>query len=115
MSHDRKSNPNAASEDEVGKVHKLTNTLHILRLQHIINAINKGTDVEVAIGDGKALKDAGDWASGRNGITAAPAAQQKGNPLKDKLDAIRENQSAKLKKANGTSNVVPFDDSEEDF
>lgn len=101
---DRRPNKNAATEDEVGEIHKMTTKLHGLRLKHMLQLIADGANVEDVLGDGKALAAAGKWAADQNNITTAAPELTEENELAQHLDAI--------KKRTGTDNVIQFDDGE---
>lgn len=117
--NERRSNKNAASEDDLGLVHKLTTKLHLRRLQDMIKKLDEGYKIELVVDD-KALAAAGKWAADQNGIGAAPAASDENTELNSKLREIRENQQAKLnqeraKREASTGNLIPIRDDLEEF
>lgn len=111
MAADRRPNKSAASEDEVGLIHKLTTKLHLARLKEMMELISSGANAEDVIGDGKALQAAGKWAADQNSITCAAPEASEETELAQQLRAIREEQGGKLNGTNG--NVIPFDDGED--
>lgn len=113
MAADRRPNKKAATEDELGHIHKLVTTLHSSRLEHMLNLIKQGADVEDVIGDGKALQAAGKWASDQNSITCAAPEMSEETELSKRLKAIKQAQGGKGARAVG-DNVLPFTD-EEDY
>lgn len=112
MAADRKPNRNAATEDEVGLVHKLTTVLHTKRLEKMLELINQGADVEMVIGDGKALAAAGKWAADQNNITTKAPEMSEESELAKRLDEIKAKQFGRGARAVG-DNVIPFNDEEE--
>lgn len=106
MSENRKSNKNSASEDELGEIHKLTTTLHAIRLRTMVAAIKSGIDVEAVIGDGKALQAAGKWAADQNNITASQPEMDEETELAKQLAVIKKAQEGK----GASPTTTPYDD-----
>lgn len=113
MAADRRPNKHAATEDEVGLVHKLTTVLHTKRLEKMLELINQGADVEMVIGDGKALAAAGKWAADQNSITTRAPEMSEESELAQRLEQIKAQQFHKGARAVG-DNVIPFND-EDDY
>ncbi|AGZ17765.1 terminase small subunit [Vibrio phage phi-A318] len=114
MAADRRPNKNAATEDEVGLVHKLVTTLHSKRLEEMLKLVNQGANIEDVIGDGKALAAAGKWAADQNSITCAAPEMNEETELSKRLRQIKEAQQSKGARATGTDdNIIPFVDGEE--
>lgn len=110
---DRRPNKNAATEDEVGLVHKLTTVLHTSRLKKMMELISAGADPEDVIGDGKALQAAGKWAADQNNITTAAPEMSEETELSKTLQAVKSKHFNQGARATGTNNVIPFDDGED--
>ncbi|QBJ01057.1 small terminase subunit-like protein [Aeromonas phage HJG] len=108
---DMRPNKKAASEDEVGLVHKLTTTLYVKRLQHMIDLVEQGAAIDEVFND-KVVKDAGNWAAQSNGITCAAPEADEESALHKRLQAIKAQQSGRGARATGTDNVIPFLDEE---
>lgn len=107
---DKITNHKAATEDEVGLIHNMATQLHILRLRKMLADIKCGLDPEAVIGDGKALQAAGKWAAEQNLITCASPEMNSESELSKQLAAIKAKQSGRGARANGTNNVIEFDD-----
>ena len=109
MAADRRPNKNSASEDELGKIHSMTTTLHSMRLEQMIMDIKERgiKEAEAIIGDGKALLAAGKWAADQNSVTASQPEMDADTELAQKLEKIRQAQPDKYQ-----GNVVQFDDNE---
>lgn len=113
MAADRRPNKNAATEDELGLVHKLTTQLHSARLKKMWQLIQQGADPEDVIGDGKALSAAGKWAADQNSITCAAPEMAEETELAKRLRDIKARQGGRGARATGTDNVIPFVDEDE--
>ena len=106
----RRSNKNSATEDELGLIHNLSTKLHIMRLQEMVRLIQDGGNVELVIGDGKALQAAGKWAADSNLITCAQPEMDEKSELSKRLAEIKAKQFGRGAMASGDSVVIPFDD-----
>lgn len=94
-------NKNAATEDQVGYLHKAVTTLFTKKADAILRAIdedlNGGGDGSIAIAlvSGKDLGAMCKWVLD-NGITAIPAASQEDSELSKKLKAIKKASQGKV-------------------
>lgn len=114
MTDKRRSNKNSASEDEVGYIHNKTTKMWNLYLDHVLEMVqNNVVDIEAAIGDGKLLDKAGKWAADQNNVTTSLPEQDQDSELSKKLADIKKKQLEGLK--DGTNNVVPFSDEEDEY
>ncbi|MGL6086415.1 MAG: terminase [Enterobacterales bacterium] len=88
-------NKNAATEDQVGYLHKAVTTLFTKKADAILNAIEEDPDVAIHLVSGKDLGAMCKWVLD-NGITAVPAASQEDSDLSKKLKAIKAASQGKV-------------------
>lgn len=91
-------NKHAASEDEVGILHKAITTLFNKKAAAILEEIEGDPEAAIALVQGKDLAAMAKWVLD-NGVTAIPAAQTEESDLAKKL--------AKIKKQS-EGNVIEF-------
>ncbi|AWD90626.1 small terminase subunit [Pseudomonas phage Njord] len=109
---DKRSNKSAATEDELGLIHKLTTTLYSRRLQRMIDLLNEGADIEMVF-DEKVVKDAGVWVTDKNGITCAAPEASEETELAKQLAEVKARQGGKGARAYGSDSNVSFIDGNE--
>ncbi|ATW58199.1 terminase small subunit [Pseudomonas phage uligo] len=109
---EKRNNKQAATEDELGLVHKLTTTLYVKRLQYMLKLLDEGATIDMVFDD-KVIKDAGAWAADKNGITCAAPEADEETELAKSLAKLREQQGGKGARASGSDSNVHFLDGEE--
>lgn len=96
-------NKHAATEDDIGILHKAVTTLFTRKADAILEQIEMDPVAAIALVQGKDLAAMAKWVLD-NGVTAVPAAQNEESDLAKKLAQIK-------KKSEG--NVISFVDAKE--
>lgn len=82
-------NKHAATEDEVGILHKAVTTLFNKKASAILKEIEDDPEAAIALVQGKDLAAMAKWVLD-NGVTAIPAAQTEESDLAKKLAKIKQ-------------------------
>jgi hypothetical protein len=96
-----KTNKNAASEDEVGSLHKGITRAFTKGVDVMLREVEEAeeaddiTGIKLALGNFQFLSAAAKWVQ-MNEVVCTDAAEEKDNALKDKLAAIKAKQGAKV-------------------
>lgn len=104
-----KTNKNAASEDEVGALHRGVTKAFTKGVEVMLKEAEEAeeaediTGVKIALGNFQFLSAAAKWVQ-MNEVVCTDAAEEKDNELKDKLEKIKKKQSG---------NVLSFQDAKE--
>ena len=78
----------AATEEQVGRIHKMTTTIYEMKLEAILKAMKASPADAEYLGDIKTIQAAGKWAE-YNEIKSLSAVHEKDNPLAIKLAEVK--------------------------
>ena len=78
----------AATEETVGRIHKMTTEIYLLKLEAILKAMKKSPEDAEYLGDIKTIQAAGKWAE-YNEIKSLSAVDEEDNPLAVKLAEVK--------------------------
>jgi hypothetical protein len=78
----------AATEEQVGKIHKMTTEIYSLKLEAILGKMKASPEDAEYLGDIKTIQAAGKWAE-YNEIKSLTANQEEDNPLAKQLAEVK--------------------------
>lgn len=79
----------AATEEQVGRIHKMTTDIYELKLRAILDKMIEDPESAEYIGDPKTIQAAGKWAE-YNEIKSLTAVNEVDNPLAKTLAKVKE-------------------------
>lgn len=81
-------NKNAATEDQIGRIHNLTTDIYLMKLEALHKEMQADPEGAQYMGDLKTIQAAGKWVE-YNEVKSQLPTEQKDNPLKKKLATVK--------------------------